>query len=121
MYLRAVASADPGAFVNDAFFADDLHELPGNFFIKYREFSRFQQGQDYNVHDGNTGETITVPPVTEHEFNYYYSMWKNYHYFGLPHGGGWLNERGWVLDVIKLFEKIKQEIQNYNTKRQRRS
>jgi hypothetical protein len=48
------------------------------------------------------------------EFYYYYNIWENFHFFGLPHGNGWANEEDWLIDFLKRFEKAFIRYQNFS-------
>lgn len=106
------------AFVYDGFFADEFEQLPGGKYIEYREERRRREGKPFSIQDG--AEKIEVLPVDHSVFMHYYGIWENYHYFGLPCGGGWIDEKPWVLSVIKMFDGIKDEIKAENERKARK-
>lgn len=68
-------------------------------------------GKPFFYNDKN-GKPVRLEGVSIREFNYYYQIWDDWHYLRvLPHGKGTLHERRWVLDLIKIFEKVYNQIQ----------
>lgn len=85
-------------------------EIPKGFIIQ-REIKKAIDGKDFFYQDGKTLEKVACQGVSFQDFLYYYRIWEDFHYFGLPHGRGSVNERRWVLDIIKIFEKANQSVQ----------
>ena len=48
-------------------------------------------------------------------FYYYYEIWENFNFFGLPNGRGWLNEPRWMIEFLKSFEKAFKIFQSRKT------
>lgn len=98
-------------FISD--FWDKAEELPGCFMIQ-REIRKAITGQSFFYNDEDTGKSTHVDGMDIQEFNYYYVLWDDYHWLRtLPHGQGTLAERRWVLETIKVFEKIHKETLNF--------
>lgn len=95
--------------------ADDLEILPGGWSITNRNARKFflEEG-DFEVYSPE-GEKHLISPNSN--FVDFYEVWENYHYFGLPNGGGWVDEYNWLLDFLKFFDKIHDEIKMFNSKR----
>jgi len=103
-------------FLSD--FWDKAEELPGCFMIQ-REIRKAITGQSFFYNDEDTGKPVRVEGISIQEFNYYYVLWDDYHWLRtLPHGQGTLAERRWVLETIKIFEKIHKETLNYMEEQQ---
>lgn len=94
-------------------FWDAAEELPGCFIIQ-REIKKAISGKPFFYNDGDTGKPIMCEGIQEHEIKYYVDIWDNYHYFGLPHAGGWAEERQWLLNFLKVFERAFKDTQNFN-------
>jgi hypothetical protein len=93
--------------VIDFIFADNFQPLPGGWLIKYKELKAFREFKDFYVSDPEGKKTfINMDESINECFIAYYDLWENYHYFGLPHGKGWINELPWVVDFLKHFEKV---------------
>ena len=73
---------DPDYFF-DPFFADKIELLPNGDILEQSEISNYK----------------TV------EFFHYFELWENFHYFGLPHGKGWIEEKPFVIQILKAFQK----------------
>lgn len=97
--------------MKDDFFNDKIEELPGNWFIEIAELKKFKQGNPCKVIIGDS--ELTVSPMTQpfNDYPYFFNFWENFHFFGLPNGQGWINELPWVVDFLKLFERVYNEIQ----------
>lgn len=91
-------------------FWDKAENLSGVYIIQ-REAKRAMDGLPFFVNDADTMEAIDIEPIDMSSFLYYYKIWENYSYFGLPHGKGWLYEREWLLEFLKVFDKAKQQIE----------
>jgi hypothetical protein len=63
--------------------------------------------------DGDIVEQQYILDYKTEEFYYYYNVWENYHFFGLPHGKGWVNEPEWLIEFLKSFEKAYRKFQNW--------
>jgi hypothetical protein len=92
----------------DPEFDTKAEEIPGSYIIQ-REIRKAITGKDFFINDEDTGEAIRLTGISINDFHYYYKIWENYHYFGLPHNSGWSEERQWLLEFLKIFEK------NYNS------
>lgn len=102
----------------DALFASDLNQLPGNWGIEDQHICNYYDGKPFMVCDNN-GIDYKIDN-TENEiiaFHYYYDIWENYHEFGLPHGKGSLYECNWLLDFVKYFNRIFNDIEIFRSKR----
>lgn len=84
-----------------------------------REIRKAITGQSFFYNDEETGKPVKVEGISIQEFNYYYVLWDDYHWLRtLPHGQGTLAERRWVLETIKIFEKIHKETLNFMEEQQ---
>lgn len=90
--------------------------LPGDWVIENRDIKKFHDGEIFTVMNPD-GENIELEPFED--FGSYYEMWENYHYFGLPHGKGWIDELPWVINFLKYFNKIHNDIEIYRIKKGR--
>lgn len=85
-------------------FWDKAEELPGCFIIQ-REIQKAVRGEDFFYNDEDTGKPVKLIGIDISVFAYYYKLWEDYHYFGLPGGRGSSSERRWLLEHLKTFEK----------------
>ena len=74
-----------------------------------RDIKKAIAGEDFNYYNFD-GEKISKPirveAVNREDFDLCFNLWEDFHYLKLlPHGGGTLKERRWVVDIIKYFEK----------------
>ena len=70
--------------------------------------------------DSETGKPVRCEAVSGIEFRYYFDIWDNYHYFGLPQGSGWGGERQWLLNFLKQMEKTFKHVENFLIEKQQR-
>ena len=84
-------------------------EIPGEFILQ-REIRNASKGKDFFINSDQTGEAIYFDGVPLDHFFYYYKIWENFHYFGLPYGKGWANEKAWLLEFLKAFTKAKESV-----------
>ena len=69
------------------------------------EFFEFFSDKWELLPDGSTIQQCDILNYKTEEFYFYYEVWENYHYFGLPHGKGSAYEKPWVIQIIKTFQK----------------
>ncbi len=67
--------------------------------------------------DGYAIEQGKILDYNSDEFYYYYDIWENFHFFGLPHGSGWIDEAPWLIRFLKAFEKAFRNFQSYEIKK----
>ena len=96
----------------DPLFDTKAEDIPGGFIIQ-REIRKAVRGENFFLNDEETGEPVRVPGVTPECFWYYYKLWENFHYFGLPQGKGWQAEREWLLEILKAFEKASESVKYF--------
>jgi len=101
--------------LTDDFFSDEFEELPGGWLIEYGELKKARDREKFRIRDGN-GDYQEVESDWE-GFFYYFQIWENFHFFGLPHGGGWANESPWLIEVLKLFERAYSSIEAFRIKK----
>jgi len=95
-----------GETYNTETFWDKAEELPEGFIIQ-REIKKATTGKPFFYNDGSTGKPVRCDGIMMEEFNFYFQLWDDFHFLKLlPHGKGSADERRWVIDFIKLFEKI---------------
>ena len=102
--------------------SDEPEIMPGDYGISYVNIKRYRKGEDFKVSkiDGEANISIEYDREVQEAFYYYYSIWENYHSFGLPHNEGWIRELPWVLDFLKYFDRIFNEIEYYRAEKRRR-
>ena len=87
-------------------------EIPNGYIIE-REIKKAVTGLDFFYNDNETGKPVYLKGLTFTEFYYYYIIWEDFNILKtLPHGQGTLQEKRWVLDTIKFFEKANTQIEN---------
>ena len=108
---------DPQLY-RDSLWFNDWHDLPGGWSIQCGEIGKFFNGEEFHIEDDNTRCKHDLA-IDLDAYWYYYQIWENWKVFNmLPNGGnGWLNELPWVIDVIKYFEVIHDEIVHYRMKK----
>ena len=90
---------------------DKKAENMTNGFIIQREIRKARRGEDFFFNDPETLKPVRCQGLKWEDFLFYYRIWENWYYLKiLPHGKGWLHERPWVLELIKIFIKIHKEI-----------
>jgi len=99
-------------FKTDSTFWDKVENLPGGFMIR-REIEKAVNGKPFTIFDPDTKEPLRLQAVPWEEFYYYYQLWEDFHYFGLPHGGGTLAERRWLLDFLKVFTRTHEQVNSF--------
>ena len=61
----------------------------------------------YSEDDGTEIGALTYDQVQELKTPFLYmaiNLYNNFKIFGLPHGKGWVEERGTVVDILRLLE-----------------
>ncbi len=88
--------------------------MPGNWFIEYKEVRKYKEFQNFIVMDSE-GVYHTIPYSKQicFEYNYYFEIWDNCHEFGLPEGGDWTKNPYWLVNFMKMFNRIYDQIINY--------
>jgi len=99
-------------FKTDKTFWDKVEDLPGCFIIQ-REIEKAVSGKPFFINDEETKKPIRLECISQIEFYYYYQIWEDYHYFGLPNGNGTAKERRWLLDLLKIFEKTHKQVKKF--------
>ena len=62
------------------------------------------------------GSVISSRKIGEYldeEFWHYYRVFANCEKFGLPHGGGWLDEPPWVIQLVSHFRDTVEQVRNW--------
>ena len=105
--------------LKDSFMHDEIEALPGNRFIYLGEAQKFFNGESFSfIGDEGKDILIEVDRDTYIAFDFYYNVWDNFKQFNiLPHGRGTLHEHNWVIDIIKYFNHVFQEIENFKMKK----
>lgn len=101
----------PGQKTHDIFW-DKVEDICG-FYMIQREISKAVNGQSFFINNEDTKKPEYYEPIDYTIFIYYYNLWENFHYFGLPHGKGWIDEREWLLNFLKVFENAYNVVQNF--------
>lgn len=105
---------------NTSTFWDKAEELPDGFIIQ-REIKKAVAGNNFFYNSAKNGKPVRCDGITLEEFNYYLQLWDDFHFLKLlPHGQGSGRERRWVIDFIKMFEKIHMSVNNYLTDKAQR-
>jgi hypothetical protein len=92
-------------------FWDMAEEAPG-FWIIQREIKKAVSGKPFFIND-ERGKPERLEAIEYKDFIYYYRIWSNYHYFGLPHNQGWYAERDWLLEFLKRFENAYKRVESF--------
>ena len=93
-------------------FWDKAEDIPDGFIIQ-REIKKATSGQPFFYNNEN-GKPVRCDALPMEEFNFYFQLWDDFHFLKLlPHGKGSAGERRWVIDFIKMFEKIHISTNNF--------
>jgi len=103
------------SFINDPFMADEFEELPGGWLIEYRELGKARKNEKFRVKN-HSGDWLDIEPDWN-GFAYYFDIWENFHYFGLPNGKGWAQEQSWVIEFLKSFQRVFNSIEAFRVKK----
>jgi hypothetical protein len=98
---------------------DEVEYLPGDFAITFRNLKKYRARQDFIIHKGGKPFHVEFSEEIARGYEYYFLTWEDYHYFGLPHGKGSLDELPWLLDFLKYFDRLFQAIENYRLDKRR--
>jgi hypothetical protein len=97
-------------YKTDNTFWNKAEEIPGGHMIQ-REIVNAVSGKPFFYNDPDNHKPVRLQGVNFEEFYYYYLIWEDWHGLKvLPHGKGTLAERRWVIDIIKIFEKVYDEV-----------
>jgi hypothetical protein len=114
MLFRITACEFSEALMEDRFFDDKIEPLPGGYFIDVKNLRLARGNEPYIVVDDD-GKELKMAIVRNS--GHYFEMWENFHYFGLPNGKGWYNELPWVINMLKSFQRIYNEIESFRIER----
>ena len=93
--------------------ADESERLPGEWVIDFEDITKFYKGDPFKIMNPS-GEIIECDPPDWQAFDYYTSFWDDWMCFNvLPHGGGTAHELPWLIDILKFYDRIKREIQEF--------
>lgn len=99
-------------FTTDSVWWDKPEEIPDGFIIQ-REIVKAVNEKPFFYNDAETGKPIRLDAVSFEEFNFYYQIWEDFFYLKvLPHGKGTLDERRWLIDLIKIFLKTYNSVES---------
>ena len=99
-------------FKTDSVWWDKPEKIPDGLIIQ-REIEKAVNEKPFFYNDPETGKPVRLPAVKWQEFNFYYELWDDFFYLGvLPHGKGTLDERRWLIDIIKIFQKTFKQVEN---------
>ena len=94
-------------------FWDAAEELPDEYIIQ-REIKKAINGDSFFYNRKSDGKPVQCDGIAMDEFNFYYNLWDDFHFLKLtPQGKGTDAERRWVIDFIKMFEKIHMSVNNF--------
>ena len=84
-------------------------------------FDPFFLDKDELLPDGSVLQQQEIRDLKDNEegfctFFYYYDIWENYHFFGLPHDRGWNAEEKWLIHFLKAFQKTFQLFEGWQIK-----
>ena len=86
-----------------------------------REIKKALKGDSFFYNRKSDGKPVQCDGISQEEFNYYFVLWDDFHFLKLtPQGKGTDAERRWVIDFIKMFEKIHMSVQNFINERDQR-
>lgn len=68
---------------------------------------------------GRVISSARVADYLNEEFAHYYRVYANCEEFGLPHGGGWLDEPPWVLQLISNFRAAAAQTRGWKSRKAR--
>jgi len=101
-------------------FWDAAEELPDEYIIQ-REIKKAVNGDSFFYNRKDTGKPVMCEAISNEEFTYYFNLWDDFHFLKLtPEGKGTNAERRWVIDFIKMFEKIHMSVNNFNEEKAQR-
>jgi len=101
-------------------FWDAAEELPDAYIIQ-REIKKAVRGESFFYNRKSDGKPVFCEGLEMEAFNFYFQLWDDFHFLKLlPHGKGSADERRWVIDFIKMFEKIHISVQNFINDRDQR-
>jgi hypothetical protein len=101
-------------FETDSTFWNKGEEIPDGNIIQ-REIERAVSGKPFFYNDKDTGKPIRLQGILFEDFYYYYQIWEDWNVLKvLPHDidQDIKCERRWVLDLLKMFEKVNNQVNN---------
>lgn len=88
--------------------------LPGDYIISYGDIKKFFNNEEYEVMTPDGKDIKLFPPE---DFASFYYLWDDFRLFGLPHGGGPADELPWVVDFLRFFQGVADEISHFKMKK----
>jgi hypothetical protein len=95
------------AYLDDPLWADAPEKLPDGSFILVREIKKAMDGEGFKYIPSGKRKQEDVPGISEDDFNYYFSIHRYCHKFGLPHGNGWINELPWLPEFLAYMDDMR--------------
>lgn len=105
------------SFLDDPFMADELEKVPGGDFIEYSQIKRYLNNEPFVIMTDNGEEQIDHNLELVWAFNYYFEIFDNCERFGLPNGGDWTKNPPWLIELIKMFDLCKKQVESYLSER----
>ena len=101
--------------------SDEIEKMPGNWFIKFKEIRKFRNFEDFEIMDSEgIDRIVTYNKEVYNAFDYYFEIWDNCHHYGLPNGGDWTVNPPWLVNFVKMFDRVYHQIENYRIEKRRK-
>jgi hypothetical protein len=84
--------------------------------ITYANIKRFHDGKYFTILHPEKNEIIIENSAElQGAFWHYYNLYDDFRVFGiLPHGKGTLDEPDWYKQIIKTFDRLHKELEEFN-------
>lgn len=99
--------------------ADGSYILPGDVLkaLSGKPFRYYPSQGDFSSIDGVLPVHSDAVPVDV--WNHYFKQYLRFLDFGLPNGGGWIDEEPWLIEFLEYMLFCKRQIESWNIKRMR--
>lgn len=74
-------------------------------------------GDDFFVFLEEGKPPVKMDGVPVEVYTYYFKIFTRTENYGLPHGGGWADEPGWVLDYLDEMKWRKRQVEEWQIAR----
>jgi len=94
--------------------SDAIQELPDGSHIVTEEIKKALDGDDFRFYPEDERFPVVCSGVEPMVFAHYMNIFNNCDQFGLPHGGGWLDEQPWLLQFVSYMKAKKSAIEAWH-------
>jgi len=95
----------------------DPEQIPSGRVLLLRDILKAFRGEDFCYYEPEGGFPKKAIGIAKTDYVEYFTLFRRYKVFGLPHGKGFLHELEWVIDFLEYMEYIYHKIEIWQINR----